>query len=237
MNYAKAVIIDKNAPNEVFAKLKSLNITPILSAEIPNIISGVSTHPDMQIHPLEDNLFVCEPTVYNYYKKNLEPYNIKVIKGKKEIEITYPNDIAYNVSKIGKTIVHNTKFTEKTILNYYIKNKFRIINVKQGYSNCSICKVSENKIITDDRGIEKTLKCNGFDVLFTKGAIELSGAENGFIGGCCGFLGTNVIGFCGEIQNYEYGNEIISFLKESDVYIILLCKQKLVDIGSIIPIY
>lgn len=237
MNYAKAVIIDKNAPYEVFTKLKALNITPILSAEIPNIISGVSTHPDMQIHPLEDNLFVCEPTVYDYYKKMLEPYNIEIIKGTSMLKSTYPHDIAYNVSKIGKTIVHNTKFTEKTILNYYIKNKYRIINVKQGYSNCSICKVSENKIITDDRGIAKVLKISGFDVLITSGEIQLDGAKNGLIGGCCGFLGKNVIGFCGDIQNYEYGNEIISFLSKNEIYIIKLCKQKLVDIGSIIPIY
>ena len=235
--YAKAVIIDKNAPKEAIKKIKSLNITPILSAEIPNIISGVSTHSDMQIHPLEDNLFVCEPTLYDYYRNCLEKYSVDLIKGDTFIKSTYPHDIAYNVAKIGKTVIHNTKYTDTKILNYYTKNNYRIINVNQGYSNCSICHIGENIIITSDRGIYTSIEKCGFEVHFAEGEIQLEGASNGLFGGCCGYIGKNTIAFCGDVYNYTSGNNIVNLFKACDIDIIILCQQKLKDIGSIIPIY
>ena len=42
---------------------------------------------------------------------------------------------------------------------------YEIINVKQGYAKCSICVVSDNAIITADKGIAKAAIQNRIDVL------------------------------------------------------------------------
>ena len=105
------------------------------------------------------------------------------------------------------------------------------------YSNCSICHIGKNIIVTSDRGIGKTLETNGFQVLVADGKITLKGAGNGLFGGCCGYIGKNTIAFCGDLEKYSSGNDIISLCNANQVDIILLCEQELTDIGSIIPIY
>ena len=60
-------------------------------------------------------------------------------------------------------LIHNLNFTDKKILDY-CKDK-KTINVKQGYTKCSILPVKEKAIITNDKGIYDTLKNEDFDIL------------------------------------------------------------------------
>lgn len=231
------VIVDKNAPTEFIENLIKLNIIPILSVEIENIMHSVSTHPDMQLHQIDENKIICEPSVFNYYNNILAPLGFEVISGLSELSCNYPNDIAYNVSRIGSIVMHNINYTDKLILEYYTKKNFSIINAKQGYTKCATCIIAENAVITSDTGIAKLLRTNGVDVLqINVGQISLNGMEYGFIGGTCGFIDKNLLAFCGKIENHRNYNEIVKFAEKYLVDIISLYNGELTDIGSIIPI-
>ena len=231
------VIVDKNAPEEFIENLIKLNITPILSDKIENIMQSVSTHPDMQLHHIGENTIICEPSVYNYYNSLLAPLGFKIISGLSKLSCNYPNDIAYNVSRIGNIVMHNINNTDKLILEYYTNNNFSIIGAKQGYTKCATCIVAENAVITSDVGITKLLLENGVDVLqINAGEISLKGMEYGFIGGTCGFIDKNILAFCGKIENHSSYKEIVKFTDKYLVDIISLYNGELTDIGSIIPI-
>ena len=233
--FAAAVIIDCNAPPEALQTLNELNISTVLSAKIDNIITDLSTHPDMQIFHLHENIFVCEPSLYEYYSECLSPRGIIVLKGGTSLTSNYPGDIAYNAARIGDILLHRIDKTDGEILR---RHTGRIVNVKQGYTKCSVCVVNENAVITSDRGISIALRGEGVDVLeIPHGEIILGGFEYGFIGGCSGLIAKNKLAFCGDITKHSAYVEISKFLKKHKVDIISLCDQKLVDIGSIIPIW
>ena len=116
----------------------------------------------------------------------------------------------------------------------YCKNK-KTINVKQGYTKCSILPVKEKAIITNDKGIYNTLKNENFDVLLLPfGDIELSGFNYGFIGGVGGMISDNSMAFFGSLDNYIFGNEVKNFLYKYDVKPIYLNNTKLIDRGSLL---
>ncbi len=231
------VIVDKNAPTEFIENLIKLNIIPILSDKLKNIMQSVSTHPDMQVHHIGENKIICEPSVFNHYNQLLAPLGFKIISGLSELSCNYPNDIAYNVSRIGNILMHNINHTDKLILEYYTKNNFSIIDTKQGYTKCATCIVAENAVITSDTGIAKQLLANGVDVLkINFGEISLKGMEYGFIGGTCGFIDKNLLAFCGNIENHSNYKELVKFTDKYLVDIISLYNGELKDIGSIIPI-
>jgi len=231
------IILDKNAPIEFIQNVIKLNIIPILSAKIENIMQSVSSHPDMQLHHIGKNTIICEPSVFNHYNMLLTSLGFKVISGFSRLNCNYPNDIAYNISRIGNIVMHNISNTEGRILEYYTNKNFRIIDTKQGYTKCATCIVAENAVITSDVGIAKQLMANGVDVLqINVGEISLSGMEYGFIGGTCGFIDKNLLAFCGKIENHSSYKEMKSFTDKYLVDIISLYDGELTDIGSVIPI-
>jgi hypothetical protein len=66
-----------------------------------------------------------------------------------------------------------------------MKKNFNIIDVKQGYTKCSVLPVSNNAFITDDISIYNQCVSFGIDVLYVgKGDVSLPGYNYGFIGGC-----------------------------------------------------
>ena len=232
--YFKAVIIDRNAPLQAFKTLNELSILTVLSAKIANIITDLSTHPDMQIMEIQENIFVCEPSVFDYYCEVLSPFNVKILKGATSLTSKYPGDIAYNAARLEVLLLHKTDATDDVI-----KTNFsgRIVNVNQGYTKCSLCKVSENAVITSDGGIAASLKSEGVDVLeISQDDIVLDGFGYGFIGGCTGLIAKNKLAFCGDITTRRDCGDILTFLKKHNVEAVSLCGGKLTDIGSIIPI-
>ena len=233
-NFFKAVIIDRTAPFGAIKKLNDLSILTVLSTKVDKIITDLSTHPDMQIFQIQPNTFVCEPTVYDYYVRNLSLYGVKVLKGATSLTSKYPEDIAYNAVRIGDFIIHRADKTDDVIKREFLD---RIVNVRQGYTKCSICKVSENAVITSDEGIAAVLKNNGVDVLLiSHGGIKLSGFDYGFIGGCSGLIASDVLAFCGDITRHcDYGR-ISAFLYKHNVSALSLSDGELTDVGSIIGI-
>lgn len=232
----KCVIIDRNAPKEIFDYLTLNGIDYIKSCYIKNCVDAVSTHPDMQICHIGENLFACDFSIYEYYKKHLNLYGVNLTSGK-NIGSNYPSDISYNVVITGNNFFHYLKYTEKSVLESIKKRGFGIYDVKQGYTKCATCIIDKTAVITADCGLYKIYSDSGFDcLLIDEDDIILGKENNGFFGGCCGMIGYKKMLFCGDVSKHKSFDKIYSFAKKYSVELISGYDGKLTDIGSIIPV-
>jgi hypothetical protein len=114
----------------------------------------------------------------------------------------------------------------------------KILNVKQGYSKCSIAVIGTDAAITSDTGIYNTLIANGIDVLkIDSGSIRLDGVSYGFIGGVSGLIAPDVLAVNGNIEAHPESEKIKEFCNKHGVSILSLNNEELYDIGSILPIF
>ncbi len=194
----------------------------------------VSTHPDMQIHFVSNNIAFCAPEVYDYYKEIL-PVNILLYPGSTCVGRTYPSNCAYNIGRVGNFVICNKKYADKNILEYYIKSDKKIINVNQGYTKCNICPITQCAFITEDSGIyNATQNIDGITpYLINAGSVSLNGFDYGFIGGASGLLKNEVL-LCGRLPEGETGKIMNDIAMKEEIKYIELSGDKLQDLGSII---
>lgn len=230
------VLVDYRTPEIVVQNLKKMDISVFKSMKCDFLYNSVCGHPDMTFTHIKDNIFVCEPRCYSYYK-TLFP-SLDIICGNSFLRSTYPDDIAYNIARVGDLAFHNAKYTDKIILEYFDRYNVKLINVKQGYSKCSICVVDEISIITSDRSIAAQAEKYNIDVLLIQpGYIQLYDLDYGFIGGCTGKTDKNTLAVSGNLIGHTDFKKIEDFCSRKNVEILTLSDSIPVDIGSILPIY
>ena len=233
-NFYKAVIVSDDLYPESKRFIESLGIEIIPSFCNKNVSEPLWNHTDMQIVKIGD-IYVCAPECYEYYRKKLKKFNVKLIKGDTELSSNYPCDIAYNITVTEKIAVHNFKYTDNVIKE--VLSDIECIDVSQGYNKCSICLVSDSKFITSDNGLLYSLTENGCDVLYiTPGSILLPGFDYGFIGGASFEIGENILAFNGNVDNHPDSSLIKNFCQSAGVELISLSEQSLMDIGSAVVI-
>ena len=177
---------------------------------IPSLIKSKDRYPDIQCFSDNDNFFT-----YNNLKKYYSSFIPKIIISECDLESKYPKDVIFNVFKAENYIFCNEKYTDNNLLSY-LKNYYKIINVNQGYSNCSSLYLGKKTITTSDKGMEKTFMKNGFKTIFIDNKnIILKGYSNGFIGGSAVKLKDEIV-FFGSIKDPQYKN-LTSFLNENEV--------------------
>ena len=234
-NNAAKVLLDYRTPYKIVSALKKYGIIPVFTKKAAFLYDEINGHPDIIIHHLEKNIFAAAPFAYNYFKEKL-PSSI-CIQGSACLSCNYPEDIAYNIARIGNLAFHNLKYTDKNIREYYERIGVKLINVRQGYSKCNICIVSDKAIITSDISIAKQADLYNLDVLLiSHGSILLGGLNYGFIGGVSGLISPDNLAFAGDISMHPDYEKITDFCDKYGVDAVSLSDDKLVDIGSIIPI-
>ncbi len=175
---------------------------------------GISCHPDLAFCRLTPDALFCG--------------DISRLGAK------YPADIIYNACSTGKYFIHSLKHTAQALLNVAKVSGLRLVDVPQGYAKCSIAVVSEDAIITYDRGIAEA--ASELEVLLIKpGHINLPGYNTGFIGGCTG-LDTyrKELVFNGDLSMHPDGDRIRDFVTAHGVTVKDFPGRPLTDIGSII---
>ena len=231
------VLIDYRASEEILNYLKKLNIEPIKSIKCNELHEPVAGHPDMVIFPIDFKTFVAAPNVYDYYRNVLGSLGIKVIKGGKTLSRNYPEDIAYNVARIGRYALHNTKHTDQ-VLKYYLEEAgIQFIHVNQGYTKCSIAPVSDNKALTSDFLIHEKLISYNIDCMYIDPkVVYLKGYNNGFIGGCTGLINEKIFLSTGKIFDENISVSLREFIQSSGYIYDEASKQQITDLGTLIPI-
>jgi len=232
----KFLIIDRRVPLSIENKIRALGINIIKTPYCKDLHLGISSHPDILLCHIGKNKVVVAPNVFEFAEE-LRAIGINAIMGNTSLMSTYPKDIAYNVCIVGRFAIHNFKYTDREVLKGIEENNLIKINVKQGYTKCSILVVNENAIITSDPGITKEVKKYGIDVLtISPGNIKLPGFEYGFIGGAGGLVDRRSLFLFGELKRHQDYNSIEKFLSKHGVEVITVNSEELIDLGSLIPI-
>ncbi|WP_195990097.1 DUF6873 family GME fold protein [Clostridium sp. D53t1_180928_C8] len=225
--------VDYRTTETEINSLKKLNFDVIKIPKDNNLYKAIDGHTDIQVNIIDTNTIIINKNIDLTFKELLKTKNIKFIESCSTLSSKYPNNIPLNAYITDNYLIHNLKFTDKKILEF-CKNK-KIINVKQGYTKCSILPLREKAIITNDNGIYNTLKNEDFDILLLPfGDIELSGLNYGFIGGVGGMISSECMAFFGSLDNYAYGQEVKNFLYKYDIKPIYLNNTKLIDRGSLL---
>lgn len=217
--------------------LKSYNIDILDFGINPSLDKNVAFHSDLSfLTDGKDTLFIANEMIQ--YKSVLKNYFENIIVIPEKLGKKYPADVALNCVVIGNSLICNVDTVSSVVLEYFKENQFRIIDVRQGYTKCSVIPVADNAIITDDPSVASVGKENGFDVLFiSKGSVNLAGYGYGFIGGASGIISDDVIAFCGDINSHKDSAQILGFLKKYNITALSLDNRQLYDIGSIIPLF
>lgn len=219
---------------ELIQRLGAHGVRCIAVPPCPELASPVRDHPDMVLHHLGGSRILVNP----YHRDlicQLEEEGFELIYISSPLQPEYPFDIRLNCVSIGNYLIGNLPFAEEKLL-VYLKH-FHSIVTRQGYAKCSCAVVNSKSVITTDRGIEKELLKNGFDVLYVDGkTIRLDGYSHGLIGGCCGKVSPSLLCFTGKFSGLSEEKKISSFLQERGVKPVFLTDGRLTDIGSVIPL-
>lgn len=234
----KYVICDQRIDTLITDELSKLGVKAIYVPKSPILQEPVSSHPDMNVFYFGNGNFCTSQEYCEIFTKQIKGvlpdcdfFNNAPIKQK--LKKAYPHDVLLNAAAVGEYIICNHKTVAKEIIE---KTSKEIISVKQGYTKCSTCIVSDSAIITDDPSIANAVKSK-LDVLYVENsAIRLDGYNCGFIGGCSGKLSADTLAFSGNLERSQYGNDIKAFCKNHYVYCLSLSDNSLYDYGSILPI-
>lgn len=195
----------------------------------------VAHHADLSFFDCGDGtVFIAEEM--SEYRSIIENLGYNVIFINKPLGGYYPDDVLLNCVSLGDTLICNKNTVCKDILEHF-RNK-KIINVKQGYTKCSIIPVNESAVITDDDSIAKECKKNNIDVLSVrKGYVTLDGFDYGFIGGTSGKICADTFVFNGDITTHPDCDRILNFFSKYNMKVISLSGGMLNDIGSLIAFH
>ena len=224
----KYVIVAENFPEDSAEKLKAYGKVVRTRAN-KNLLKGLDTHPDILVHPLPSGEIVVDRDNFEYYKKIFP--DKKILPSHSILSKKYPKDIPLNAFTFKNYFIHNLKFTDQVLLDYYKNSGYEMINIKQGYSKCSSL-VTEDFIITSDGGIYESLRDFIPIYKINHGEIKLQNFNYGFIGGASGVLGKKIF-FTGDFSHHSSHEEILKIIKKYDYEIEILSKDPIEDYGSI----
>lgn len=235
---ANLAIVDGRIDKEIENNLKKLDLEIIKTIKCKEVHESISYHPDIVIHPVNHNTLVIAPNVFGYYKDILKNRGLNIIKGEKILNCKYPNDIAYNVGRLSNVAIHNFQHTDKVLKHYLKQENLEFVNIKQGYTKCSLCVVNNKVGITSDFPIYEKLTMLGYEILLIEpGNILLKSQNYGFFGGTNGNLSNKESIISGSLKEHPNKNEILNFFKKNNVKLKFLSDKKIMDIGTIITLY
>jgi hypothetical protein len=192
---------------------------------------SISGHPDIFFCPTPAGLIVA-PNLPKKYFKILDQHSTSYTIGNLPIGTKYPESARYNALFADGKLIHNPEISDPVIQK--LNPEVEIFRVRQGYTRCSLIPLTNNTFITSDRGIEKTLKQNQFEVLFIDpSSIKLESFKHGFIGGACG-IHDNSLFICGSLKYFKEKEFIEEFTYNAGIEIIELYDGPPMDIGTLI---
>ena len=224
----KYVIVAENFPEEAAEKLKAYGKVVRTRAN-KNLLRGLDTHTDILVHPLPKGELVVDRDNLEYYKKIFP--DKKILPSHSKLSKKYPKDVPLNAFTFKNYFIHNLKFTDQVLLDYYKNSGYEMKNIKQGYGKCSSL-VTEDFIITSDDGIYESLRDFIPIYKIKHGEIKLQNFNYGFIGGASGVYGKKIF-FTGDFSQHSSYEEILKIIKKYDYEIEILSKDPIEDFGSI----
>ncbi len=237
-NQVVLAVVDYRISAEAEASLTSMGMELIKTMPCPDLYEAINGHPDIILYPVGHDRVILAPNVYGSLAPTLEKKGFAVTKGATWLARNYPENIAYNVLRIGGLAFHHTGHTDPEILKVLEEQQIQLVHVNQGYSKCAVCILDERHIITSDYKLAQTTEKYGVESLLVKpGSIGLTGMEYGFIGGASGLISEKSIAFTGTIEQHEDGVKIAAYIEKCGLDLVSLNTGQMTDIGSILPLF
>lgn len=222
--------------SEILHSLASRGIETVEIRPNKNLDQPIQSHADMLCHHLGGNQLMIAQGERDL-RSRFEKFGFRIFESERPVRSPYPNDSSLNVLRVGNLAFMGKMEQDKKIRTYFQNQNIRVIEVRQGYARCSVAVVDDQSVITADVGIAQACIQTGLYVLHIRpGFIRLEGYPYGFIGGCCGKLGKNKIGFAGDLTSHPDCNAILEFLSIKRIEVIPLMDGPLTDIGGILPL-
>ena len=228
-------IIDARQPSAVRDALRKRGFDIVALPAFPRLPAPVSGHPDMLIFIARGALF----THSEYYSiarsqidKIVADLSLNLVMCDDDISPEYPHDVRFNLAFVGGHVIGLRAAVAHHILEFCDRQSIDFIDVRQGYSKCSVCIVSDDAIITADRGIARAARNVGIDVLeIVPGGVSLLGYDTGFLGGASGTDAENVY-FSGNLASHPDAFAIESFCHRHGKSAVSLSTEPLFDGGT-----
>ncbi len=230
----KHCLIGESYTDEI-NELKELGIECLTLNKNNLLDDEISCHADMNAFNFGNEQVLLNRGLIG--ESELKIIGLEPIISTTEISSPYPKDIPLNIAFTGKQIICNSTYTAREIIDFANSNNIEIINTKQGYSKCNLCIVSEDAVITEDKGLAYLLKKYQYKVLLiSSGDIYLSDAHYGFLGGASCKISPDKMYFSGDLSSHRDYESIVDFLKLYNVKPIYNKSRKLTDFGGIIQL-
>lgn len=223
----KIAIVSEKASALTLDTIDLLGYEVIKIPSNPNTYEAISHHPDINCFVTPNRVVLAE-YCYKQLKNDFERLNFEVICGGK-LGMKYPQNIGLNGLLLDKTFVHKLEDTDNQLLK--LMDRYKQININQGYSKCSCVLVDDQALITSDKGIYEALKGDFYCLLVSPQQVTLEGFDYGFIGGASGHSESFVF-FNGNVESHSDYEAIECFIRSRGKYIVQIKDQPLVDLGS-----
>lgn len=220
----KILVLSNGLEENFYNYIQSKGYTIVKLQESSSTYKSIAKHPDIFSFSLGSKLIIA-PEITKYFDENLKKH---IIWGKSEIKEQYPDNICYNVARVGKFAIHNTEYTDPVIKE---KLDCQWIHVNQGYTKCNTLIVNEDSLITSDQSIYKETVKEGLKCLLIRPEhIILKGLNYGFIGGASVKINQEIV-FYGNISKHPDYSKIKKFIENRNLKIKFF-EFPLEDIGS-----
>ncbi len=194
----------------------------------------VSHHPDMLMAKLGDTLFV-----HREYQKGQEilcALGIPFVVSEKTLGACYPEDIALNCFMLEDFLFAGRRGASETVLAWAKTQKKTVVFVKQGYAKCASVVVG-GAVASADRGIVKAASDIGLPaLLLPTHPIGIERYDTGFLGGACGMIDADTLGFFGKIEAYPAYEMLRDFFAARGVRLLSLSEEALFDYGGMLTV-
>jgi len=231
------VILDKRLPGKAKENLVKFGLLHSLKVEFIEVETQGIVHPALSGHP---DIFFCKtprvlivsPEIPGEIKEFLASNNIPFASGNRPTGVQHPGEVYYTAAVSEQFLVHHLGFTDPVILEncHWLKK----IDVRQGYTSCSLMLLKDGHYMTSDQGIHKTLDQKGLKGIFIPpDEILLPGFQNGQIGGTMGIYKSSVL-ITGSLDHLQEGKVVRNFLQQLNYTVIELFEGQLTDYGGIL---
>ena len=218
--------------------IKNAGIQPVYVPDNPFVDPRLSGHADLSVlHMGGEKCLLSKHIEGTGLSRWVEDIGAEISYLSASLGSVYPKDAALNCCIVGDSLIYNKNTVAPEIAEYFTSNSSRLINVKQGYTRCSVCVVNEMAVITSDRGIAKAVHAAGMDVLLiSQGYVNLPGFDYGFFGGAAFKIGIDRIAFTGTLDKHPDKLQIYEFLRKNRVEPVFFTQLPIFDIGGAVPI-
>ena len=217
-------------------RVQALGLSVIKTAPCRTLPFYERYHADLQcLHLGGVNSVILKENIHlqNAFAAN----KLAFMQSKRTATPAYPHNTLLNCAVVEKFVFCHKKAVDARVLDICEKINKEAVFVRQGYTRCSTAVIAPKALITADPSIYLAAKEHKLDVLeIQEGYIDLPGDTYGFIGGCCGFIDQNTLGFSGNITKHPDYSNMKDFAKNYGVDLYSLADCMLTDIGGLLPI-